>query len=134
MILTNMCACLCNQHHNWDIECFHEPKRFTCAHAKFLPSSFPNNHWFLFYHRRCVRSGNGNFMQMESYEWTILCLACFAQHRFLRILFVMCTTSINSRTLKKKKLSVISVKMSTIMHTLYINNVCILKHIFMFLT
>ena len=29
-------VCLCNQHHNQDLECLHHPQKFACAHWKFL--------------------------------------------------------------------------------------------------
>ena len=57
----------------------------------------PGNHWFDFYDHRC--GCLGSIMQMESYEWTILCLACFAQSSFEHHHFVM---GINSRIFFKK--------------------------------
>ena len=56
----------------------------------------PGNHWFDFYDHRCGCSGS--IMQMECYEWTILCLSCFAQSSFEHH-FVM---GINSRTFLKE--------------------------------
>ena len=57
----------------------------------------PGNHWFDFYDHRCGCSGS--IMQIECYEWTILCLACFAQSSFEHHHFVM---GINSRTFLKE--------------------------------
>lgn len=85
----NKCICLCNQHHNQDIDYFHHSMKSPWAH----PTPAPGNHRSDFFSPRLVLSALGLHISRNYAAAIILCL--FFCSACLRLIHVVAQSAVH---------------------------------------